>query len=91
MNDKPISELTEEEFRAKVKAEAPHLLDVLAEEDDGGSGGGGLDETTVRQMFADQAQEFETKLSEAVEGRASARSTAPSPSAREPRSIGPRA
>lgn len=72
MNEKTFSELTEEEFRAKVKAEAPHLLDALAEEDDGGHSGDitGIDEATVRGLLAEQAQQFEEKLSEAVEGRA---------------------
>lgn len=60
-----LSEMTEDEFRAHVAKEAPHLLDTLAE-----GRGGGLDEDTVQAMLDEQAERFEAKLAESVEEQA---------------------
>lgn len=61
-----LSEMTEDEFRAHVAQEAPHLLDTLAES----NGGGRLDEETVQAMLDEQARDFEAKLAESVEEQA---------------------
>ena len=63
-----LSEMTEDEFRAHVAAEAPHLLDVLAESSNGGNGG--IDADTVTAMLAEQEERFEARLEESIDEKA---------------------
>jgi hypothetical protein len=63
-----LSEMTEDEFRAHVAAEAPHLLDALSDGQE--ITVTGLSEERVQEMLDEQAERFETRLAESVEERA---------------------
>ena len=63
-----LSEMTEDQFRAYVAAEAPHLTDLLTEDDSRSSGG--VDEDTVAAMLAEQEERLSARLEESVEEQA---------------------